>query len=121
MVIRWYQAFYNTFLGFIIERGLMNDPVTAFSLWKEAYFGQISEHRREISSSAAKALLFVMQNARIPYDFFHTIPSKMRLSTAHYDALTEYLEHANHEFVPCSGTWNPAYLRSELRFSPDIL
>ena len=100
MVIRWYQAFYTTFLGFIIEQGLMDDPVTAFSLWEEAYFEQISEHRREISSSAAKALLFVMQNARIPYDFFHTIPSKKRLSTAHFDALTEYLKHASHEFSP---------------------
>ena len=100
MLIRWYQSFYTTFLVFIIERGLMDDPVTAFSLWKEAYFGQISVHRRQISSSAAKALLFVMQNARIPYDFFHTIPSKMRLSSTLYNALTEYLEHASHEFSP---------------------
>ena len=100
MLIRHYQTFYTIFYEFLIRRGITDDPSTAYSLWKDENYERLSAHKQKIYSSAANVLLFVIQMARIPYDFFCTLPSKIRLLPAHYKILTEYLEHAGLEFSP---------------------
>lgn len=93
-VIRWYRAFFTLLFEFAVDHELMGDLKTAFMLWEHEMLPTISEHRHEIALSASKALFCVMAEGHVPYDFFNTLPIKVRLTPDHYDTLRGFLEHA---------------------------
>ena len=88
------ELFFTSLFEFDVDHELMGDLNTAFMLWEHEMMPTISEHQREIALSASKALLYVMAEGHVPYDFFNTLPIKVRLVPDHYYALRGFLEYA---------------------------